>query len=546
MGLTLRIEGSGAVPGRVQSVAMTGEALTIGRAEGNDLVLPDPERVISSRHCVLEARGGDYLLIDISTNGTFLNYSPEPVGDVPAPLNHGDVITIGRYELRVEIAGARRPGPPGPGELPPPLEEAPIVAARPRPAAEETDFLAALDDPGRGGRDFLDDLLGEGPKLGPPGRRPAHEPEGLRAHELIPDDPLAPSGPEADPFGGRGGSDPYHSAAPQDHFRPPPVRAPLIPDDWDADLAPARPEPRPAPARPAPAHPGPPRRSPAAALIPEDADFGAEAQGPAPADPFAEPAGPPAAPAGGHPPAGSAAPAMTPRAAPARPEPRPEPRPDPRPGAPAGEPARPEPVPPRAAPAAPAPRADAARAFLAAAGVERLDIPDAELEAVMARLGETFRILVTGLREVLIARASIKNEFRLSQTVISIDGNNPIKFSISPEQAIEALVRTASPGYLPAPAAAREAVDDIKAHEVAMMSGMQAAIQGLLKRFDPERLAGRIETGGLSGLLGNRKARYWDAFEQLYGDIAREAEDDFQALFGKEFARAYQAQVKKL
>ena len=32
----------------------------------------------------------------------------------------------------------------------------------------------------------------------------------------------------------------------------------------------------------------------------------------------------------------------------------------------------------------------------------------------------------------------------------------------------------------------------------------------------------------------------------MYAEIASEAEDDFQALFGKEFARAYQDQITKL
>jgi predicted component of type VI protein secretion system len=35
-------------------------------------------------------------------------------------------------------------------------------------------------------------------------------------------------------------------------------------------------------------------------------------------------------------------------------------------------------------------------------------------------------------------------------------------------------------------------------------------------------------------------------FCATYKDIAREAEDDFQALFGREFARAYTAQINKL
>ena len=79
------------------------------------------------------------------------------------------------------------------------------------------------------------------------------------------------------------------------------------------------------------------------------------------------------------------------------------------------------------------------------------------------------------------------------------------------------------------------------------MTGMEAALRSLLGRLDPETLAGRIEgRGGLGGILGGRKARYWDAFEEMYGEIAREVEDDFHALFAREFARAYEAQLKKL
>ena len=44
----------------------------------------------------------------------------------------------------------------------------------------------------------------------------------------------------------------------------------------------------------------------------------------------------------------------------------------------------------------------------------------------------------------------------------------------------------------------------------------------------------------------NRKAKLWNLFEDLYGDISKEAEEDFHALFGKEFVRAYEAQIEKL
>ena len=84
----------------------------------------------------------------------------------------------------------------------------------------------------------------------------------------------------------------------------------------------------------------------------------------------------------------------------------------------------------------------------------------------MARLGGVMNTMIGGVRDILMTRQSIKSEFRIHQTVISVGDNNPLKFSVSVDQAIETMVRPAVKGYLPASAAASEALDDIKAHEV--------------------------------------------------------------------------------
>jgi FHA domain-containing protein len=44
----------------------------------------------------------------------------------------------------------------------------------------------------------------------------------------------------------------------------------------------------------------------------------------------------------------------------------------------------------------------------------------------------------------------------------------------------------------------------------------------------------------------NRRAKLWDLYQQLYRDIAEEAEEDFHAVLGREFVRAYEEQVAKL
>ena len=109
------------------------------------------------------------------------------------------------------------------------------------------------------------------------------------------------------------------------------------------------------------------------------------------------------------------------------------------------------------------------------------------------------------------------------------------------------MVRPTTKGYLPADDAAHQALDDIKAHEVAMMAAMEAALKGVLQQLSPEVLEGQItKSGGLSSLLQGKKARYWDVYEQMYAKISDQAETDFHDLFAREFSRAYQAQLDRL
>jgi type VI secretion system protein len=88
----------------------------------------------------------------------------------------------------------------------------------------------------------------------------------------------------------------------------------------------------------------------------------------------------------------------------------------------------------------------------------------------------------------------------------------------------------------------------MKAHQMASMAGMQAAVDALLEQFDPEVLKSRLDRQSLAGRLlpAARKARYWDLYEALYKDILKEVRDSFLGLFGREFARAYEEQSRKL
>jgi type VI secretion system FHA domain protein len=167
---------------------------------------------------------------------------------------------------------------------------------------------------------------------------------------------------------------------------------------------------------------------------------------------------------------------------------------------------------------------------------------------MMRTVGQTYRDLVSGLVEVLKVRQTIKNEFRLDQTMIRADDNNPLKFTVNVEEALKAMLGNTSRGYLTPRQAVDQGFTDIKAHQIAVMAGMQVALKALLMRFDPKTLESRMQDGSMLGgiLSGSKKARHWELFTQLYAEIAKEAEDDFHGLFGREFARAYEEQAKKV
>jgi pSer/pThr/pTyr-binding forkhead associated (FHA) protein len=81
-----------------QTGTLASREVSIGRAEGNDLVLED-ERV-SRLHCrLVSVEGGALVMDEGSSNGTWLN--GEPLAH-PTFLTFDDELVIGPYVLRVQ------------------------------------------------------------------------------------------------------------------------------------------------------------------------------------------------------------------------------------------------------------------------------------------------------------------------------------------------------------------------------------------------------------------------------------------------------------
>ena len=420
-------------PGQCPEKSIDQGSMAIGRSSENDWVLPDPERLVSSQHCVIQYKDGRYYLTDNSTNGVELVKAGIRMRRGNSePLQDGELIRIGDYEIQARI-------------------DFNVQAVDSQPFAG--------DSP-----NSFEALMGAVVSTPTPIPAPAIAPQfqGASSMDTLPDlfDFLSPTAV------------------------PPPTVADHVPSEQHDFRAPT---PVAVPVVEKPVVSG--------SVIPEDWDLFGDAPAPVVSTP--------------------------PAPAPVIPPP---------------------PVVEPALPVADSQQPDLLQAFLRGAGLDQLRLDKAQAEAQMESIGRSYRLMVEGLIDVLRARASLKGEFRMQQTMIQPAENNPLKFAPNAEEALLLLLRHGNQAFMAPDLAVRDSFNDLRAHQLAVMAGVEAAIKHLLTRFEPAQLEERMgKPGGLSSLFnGSRQAQYWQQFTELYNSISREAQEDFQDLFGREFSRAYE------
>lgn len=102
---------SGSPPDAVLAASVEQDGGTVGRGQGNVLVLPDPERTVSRIHAQFLRRNGVVKVLCRGTNGLLVDGRPLEMGDEMS-LQDGALIGLGDYTLKVRLlspASAARP-----------------------------------------------------------------------------------------------------------------------------------------------------------------------------------------------------------------------------------------------------------------------------------------------------------------------------------------------------------------------------------------------------------------------------------------------------
>ncbi|MGH9140832.1 MAG: type VI secretion system-associated FHA domain protein TagH [Vicinamibacterales bacterium] len=508
----------------VTSPSMTGasrhtfreEGGSIGRESDNAWVLPHSK--VSALHAVISHRSGVYYIEDRSRNGVYLNSSKNRLErGRPHGLKSGDRILIEPYEIRVSVSreqGDRSDqgiGSVSAGQLPPagfnaadPFDAddpfAPGPVAAPLLPSNEADADHRELDPL--------ELLNLGAKRAPqkkkvPTARDLDSASLLEGHYKPP--AVVPVPSFASPASVNSIPEDYDPLAPDDGMpisaSPPPVdlRGAYRAREERRDPRPLEPVDEPQPVQVAP--------------------------------PFKE----------SRPPAREPLP-LSREALPRSPEPAREPL------LPVQEAVPPvhEPLHPMRDRAAEPPANRAADsidfgAVLAGAGLD----PASITPEVAHEFGRILRVVVSGVMDVMRSRQQIKDEFRMQGTRVRKIDNNPLKFSANVDDALHNLLMKRNRAYMSPVEAFEDAFADLRNHQIAMLAGMRTAFESMLAEFDPDRLQQEFDRQLAKGLVP-AKLRYWDSYRERQQQAIKDPEATFRHLFGDEFARAYEDQLRAL
>jgi len=131
--------------------------------------------------------------------------------------------------------------------------------------------------------------------------------------------------------------------------------------------------------------------------------------------------------------------------------------------------------------------------------------------------------------------------------LIRARGNNPLKFAANDDDAMSALLGAGRHTDMAPAKAVTDSLRDIRLHELASIAAMQSAVRALLRSLGPDKVRASLEPGSSRSMVPNqKKARAWDAYEALHARISQALSDDFDSVFGKAFARAYEEALDDL
>jgi type VI secretion system FHA domain protein len=168
--------------------------------------------------------------------------------------------------------------------------------------------------------------------------------------------------------------------------------------------------------------------------------------------------------------------------------------------------------------------------------------------ALCFMIGAMLREATAGTMNLLFARSRMQQENRIDVPADSLQQANPLQSFEDVDAALKAMLGMPAQGYLSSVRAMQHAFTGLKSHELSILAGMQAALSAVVGHFEPAAIeAGSGQAGVMDRVLPvQRKAALWDQLIERHALIRKNEDNHFHRLCSDTFARAYLDQAVRL
>lgn len=190
----------------------------------------------------------------------------------------------------------------------------------------------------------------------------------------------------------------------------------------------------------------------------------------------------------------------------------------------------------------------ALRPLARALGLPVRDVDSLESGLMLSEIGATLRAAVEGLNRIYAARgAGQASRFPLATMHMHVIEDNPLRFSRTGQEAMEALFSHRGTVHLSAPAALAESLDHLAQHHDASEAAVDRALEAVFTALKPAALERRFaayarDAGPAPG--PERDAWCWQMYKAYFAELASQRQKGLQMLFWEVFAYEYQALMR--
>jgi type VI secretion system protein len=177
--------------------------------------------------------------------------------------------------------------------------------------------------------------------------------------------------------------------------------------------------------------------------------------------------------------------------------------------------------------------------FCRGAGIEAEKLPVDAQTRLLHLVGQLFREILVGVKDLERARTDIRNRFRI-EIPVDPEDTRPSLLRSNVEELLVQLLAQHDSRKIDAVQWLREVVETAKAHERAVAEAFRKAFVEFVDRLNPAELEARFQRASKRGKFsGNGESNYWSLFTEFYRNLTEMPADHLPPTFVETFAHAY-------